>query len=234
MKTLALAATALTLGVVAASAQSQPGEGGMARLTPEQLATVRGIIKETLRRNCGRGSRSGLRISLPGSRRSSGMPLGPAIRARLAAEVRDGLADRLSDRVSDLRERTPASGSGRASGEIRAGADRLATLTPEQRAAVRGIIRERLPEELRDRLAERLADQLATLTPEQRDAVRTAIRARLAAEVREGLADRPAPCTTATLGYRGFMKLRTRRYSLMTTPTLAGRSSAARCIRCLA
>jgi hypothetical protein len=45
MKTLALAATVLTLGIGVASAQSQPGEGGSVMLTPEQRAAVRSIIK---------------------------------------------------------------------------------------------------------------------------------------------------------------------------------------------
>jgi hypothetical protein len=53
-------------------------------------------------------------------------------------------------------------------------------LTPEQRAAVRGIIRERLPDELREKLADRLVERLEMLTPEQRNAVRAAIGARLA------------------------------------------------------
>jgi hypothetical protein len=75
--------------------------------------------------------------------------------------------------------------------ELRQGlTDRLATLTPEQRAAVRTIVRERLPDELREKLADRLAERLEMLTPEQRNDVRAAIGARLAAEVREGLSDR--------------------------------------------
>jgi hypothetical protein len=112
-----------------------------------------------------------------------------AIKERLAVEVRDGLSDRLSERIGDLRERTPASSMG--TGDFRAGlADRLATLTPEQRAAVRSMVRERLPDELREKLADRLADRLDTLTPEQRNAVRAALRAKLAAEVRGGLSDR--------------------------------------------
>ena len=67
------------------------------------------------------------------------------------------------------------------------------TLTPEQRAAVRSVIRERLTDEMRDKLADRLSEGLATLTPEQRDAIRNAIRERLAVEVREGLSDRLMP-----------------------------------------
>ena len=67
------------------------------------------------------------------------------------------------------------------------------TLTPEQRAAVRSVIRERLADEMRDKLADRLSEGLATLTPQQRDAIRNAIRERLAVEVREGLSDRLMP-----------------------------------------
>ena len=44
--------------------------------------------------------------------------------------------------------------------------ERLATLTPEQRAAVRSSIRERLPDEMREKLADRLAERLEMLTPE--------------------------------------------------------------------
>jgi Spy/CpxP family protein refolding chaperone len=100
-------------------------------------------------------------------------------------------------------ERPQAAGiaSERVSEEIRARiADRLATLTPEQRAAVRSIIRERLADEMRERMADRIADRLAMLTPEQRDAVRSAIRQRLAAEVREGLSDRLADRLSDRLG----------------------------------
>ena len=48
MKKLALAATALTLGIAAASAQTQPGEGSTVMLTPEQRAAVRSIVRERL------------------------------------------------------------------------------------------------------------------------------------------------------------------------------------------
>ena len=48
MKRLALAITALTLGVAGASAQSQTGEGGPVMLTPEQRAAVRSIVRERL------------------------------------------------------------------------------------------------------------------------------------------------------------------------------------------
>ena len=118
-----------------------------------------------------------------------------AIGARLAIEVREGLSDRLSDKIGDLRERSPGSGfvMEQVSGEIRDRAsDRLATLTPEQRAAVRSIVRERLPDELREKVADRLAERLEMLTPEQRDAVRAALRERLGVEIREGLSDRVA------------------------------------------
>ena len=53
-------------------------------------------------------------------------------------------------------------------------------------------MRERIADELRERLPDRIADGLSQLTPEQRDALRTALRQRLAAEVREGLSDRLA------------------------------------------
>ena len=45
MKKLALTAAALTLGITAASAQSQPGESGTVMLTPEQRAAVRSIVR---------------------------------------------------------------------------------------------------------------------------------------------------------------------------------------------
>ena len=76
MKKLALAATALTLGIAAASAQSQPGEGGTIMLTPEQRAAVRSIVRERLPTSCGRSLQIGLRIGLKRSRQSSAMPSG--------------------------------------------------------------------------------------------------------------------------------------------------------------
>ena len=126
-----------------------------------------------------------------------------AIGARLAAEVREGLSDRLSEKIGDLRERSPGAGitMEQASGEIRGRvADRLATLTPEQRAAVRSIVRERLADELREKVADRLAERLEMLTPEQRDAVRAALRERLGVEIREGLSDRVADRLPGALG----------------------------------
>ena len=53
-------------------------------------------------------------------------------------------------------------------------------------------MRERIADDLRERLADRLADGLSQLAPEQRDALRTALRQRFAAEVRDGLPDRLA------------------------------------------
>ena len=83
--------------------------------------------------------------------------------------------------------------SERVSGEIRDRlADRLAQLTPEQRAMVRTVMRERIADELRERLADRIADGLSQLSPEQKDALRTALKQRIAAQVREGLSDRLA------------------------------------------
>jgi Spy/CpxP family protein refolding chaperone len=77
------------------------------------------------------------------------------------------------------------------SGEIRDRlAERLAQLTPEQRAFVRSVMKQRIADELQERLGDRIADGLAQLTPEQRDALRTALKQRLTAEVREGLSDR--------------------------------------------
>ena len=201
MKKLALTAAALTLGITAASAQSQPGESGTVMLTPEQRAAVRSIVKERLpdelREKLADRLADRLETLTPEQRNA----VRAALRARLAEEVRDGLSDRLSERIGDLRERTPGPGiiSERASGEGRGGLDRLATLTPEQRAAVRGIVRERLPDELREKVADRLADRLEMLTPEQRDAVRAAIKERLAVEVREGLSERVADRLQGTL-----------------------------------
>src|SRR5689334_7007699 len=169
MKKLALTAAALTLGITAASAQSQPGEGGTVMLTPEQRAAVRSIVKERLpdelREKLADRLADRLETLTPEQRNA----VRAAIRARLAEEVRDGLSDRLSERIGDLRERTPGSGiiSERASGEGRGGLDRLAALTPEQQAAVRGIVRERLPDELRDGVGERSGDGGETVTPEK-------------------------------------------------------------------
>jgi hypothetical protein len=188
MKTLGLAATVLTLGIATASAQTQPGEGGAVMLTPEQRAAVRSMVRERLpdelREKLADRLAERLETLTPEQRDA----VRAAIRERLAVEVRDGLSDRLSERIGDLRERSPASSM--ASGDFRAWlAERLATLTPEQRAAVRSTIRERLPDELREKLADRLAERLEMLTPEQRNAVKAALRARLAAEVRDGLSD---------------------------------------------
>jgi hypothetical protein len=69
------------------------------------------------------------------------------------------------------------------------------TLTPDQSAAIRALIKDRLAEEMRGSGGERVADAAAgviTLTPDQQAAVRSAIRGRIAAEMREGLADRLA------------------------------------------
>ena len=189
MKKLALAITALTLGVAGASAQSQTGAGGTVMLTPEQRAAVRSIVRERLPDELQEKLADRLAERLETLTPEQRNAVRAVIRARLAAEVREGLSDRLSERIGDLREGSP--GSGIASGEFRQGlTDRLATLTPEQRAAVRSIVRERLPDELREKLADRLAERLEMLTPEQRNAVRAAIGARLAIEVREGLSDR--------------------------------------------
>jgi predicted Fe-S protein YdhL (DUF1289 family) len=65
-------------------------------------------------------------------------------------------------------------------------------LTDEQRIAIRGLVKERLAIEFRERLAERLseaADELSALTPEQRTAIRNAVKTRLASAVGEGLPD---------------------------------------------
>ena len=154
MKRLALAVTALTFGVAGASAQSQTGEGGTAMLTPEQRAAIRSVIRERLpdelREKLADRLAERLEMLTPEQRNA----VRAAIGARIAAEVREGLSDRLSDKIGDLRERSPGSGfvMEQVSGEIRGrAADRLATLSPEQRAAVRSIVRERLPDELREK-----------------------------------------------------------------------------------
>jgi hypothetical protein len=70
-----------------------------------------------------------------------------------------------------------------------------ASLTPEQRSAIRTIIKDKLADEMRGGGGERLANAAAavkTLTPEQQAAVRSAIKNRVAAQLREGLADRVA------------------------------------------
>ena len=158
-------------------------------LTPEQRATVRSMVKERLpdelREKLADRLAERLEMLTPEQRNA----VRAAIKERLAVEVREGLSDRLAERIGDLRESSPASSLG--SGDFRAGlAERLATLTPEQRAAVRSTIRERLPDEMREKLADRLAERLEMLTPEQRNAVKAALKARLAAEVRDGLSDR--------------------------------------------
>jgi Arc/MetJ family transcription regulator len=173
MKKLGLVATVLTLGITAASAQTQPGEGGTVMLTPEQRATVRSMVKERLpdelREKLADRLAERLEMLTPEQRNA----VRAAIKERLAVEVREGLSDRLAERIGDLRESSPASSVG--SGDFRAAlAERLATLTPEQRAAVRSMIRERLPDEMREKLADRLAERLEMLTPEQRNAVKWA------------------------------------------------------------
>jgi hypothetical protein len=55
---------------------------------------------------------------------------------------------------------------------------------------IRGVIKKRIADERRERLAARISDQLAMLSPEQRAVIRAAIRRRLAAEVGQGLSDR--------------------------------------------
>jgi hypothetical protein len=88
-----------------------------------------------------------------------------------------------------------ALGLATASAQPRPEGDGATMLTPEQRSAIRNVIRERLGDEMRDRLAERLADEATgatTLSPEQRSAIRSAIRERLADEVRAGVAERLA------------------------------------------
>ncbi|HVY59117.1 MAG TPA: hypothetical protein VHA77_14795 [Xanthobacteraceae bacterium] len=79
-----------------------------------------------------------------------------------------------------------------ASAQLGPGGDTAATLSPAQRAAIRIAIRDRLADEMRQRLQDRLADvadELSALTPEQRAAVRSAIVARLGEEVQGGLPD---------------------------------------------
>src|SRR5437762_347842 len=150
MKKLALTAAALTLGITAASAQSQFGEGGTVMLTPEQRAAVRSIIKERLPDELREklADRLADRLeTLPPEQRSA---VWAALRARLAEEGRGRLCARLLERTVDLWATTAAAGivSERVASAIRAGGDgRIATLTPEQRAAVRSIVRERLPDE---------------------------------------------------------------------------------------
>ena len=65
-----------------------------------------------------------------------------------------------------------------------------AALTPEQRSAIRIVIVERLTDEMRNQLPQRLAEAaaaLSNLTPEQRTAIRNAISARLGDDIRDGL-----------------------------------------------
>src|SRR6185312_13195964 len=128
----------------------------LATLTPEQRAAIRSIVRERLpdelREKVADRLAERLDMLTPEQRDA----VRAAIRERLAVEVRDGLSDRLSERIGDLRERSSASSMG--SGDFRAGlAERLATLTPEQRAAVRSVVKEKLPNELQEKLADRLA-----------------------------------------------------------------------------
>ncbi len=90
-----------------------------------------------------------------------------------------------------------------ASAQVSPGADAVAALSPEQRTALRTAIAERLADEMRNRLPERLSEAAAgesSLTPEQRTAVRSAIRARLADDVREGLAEKLSAKLSERLG----------------------------------
>src|SRR5258705_2775435 len=95
--------------------------------------------------------------------------------------------------VSSIAVAVCAVGIPTASAQVSPEGSGAATLTPDQRAAIRIVIVERLTDEMQDRIPEGLAEAaaaLSTLTPEQRAAVRSAIRARFGDDVREGLAER--------------------------------------------
>src|SRR5262249_53451519 len=166
-----LAAAALALGLETASAQSGlpqstlQGTVTVPSLTPEQREAVRAAIKDRLADEF--RDRIGERLSDAAAVLNSLTPehrafVRSTIRQRVAAEIREGLADRLADRLGDLRA---GSGSGdlRATGsasdrigDLRASGSAAIALTPEQRAAVRGVIRQKLADEMRDRVGDDL------------------------------------------------------------------------------
>jgi hypothetical protein len=173
-----------------ASAPLQRGVDSAVTLTPEQRAVVRVVVRDELQDGLGNRIADWLGHLTPAQREA----LRSALKQGLAAEVREGLSDRIAD---GLGGESGSAESGivieRVSGKIRDNlSDRLAQLTPEQRAFVRTVMRERMADELRESLADRIADGFSLLTPEQRDALRTALKQRLAAEVREGLSERLA------------------------------------------
>ena len=78
-----------------------------------------------------------------------------------------------------------------------------AALTPEQRSAIRIVIVERLTDEMRNQLPQRLAEAaaaLSNLTPDQRAAIRSAISARLGEEIQEGLPQKLGESLAERLG----------------------------------
>jgi DNA-binding MarR family transcriptional regulator len=191
------------IAVGTAAAQMQRDGTGAVTLTPEQRAMVRAVIGESLADEMRERLADRIADALSQLSPEQREALRSTMRQRLAAEVREGLSDRLADRIAGGLGEHMASGitSERVSGEIRESlADRLAQLTPEQRAVVRNVIRERVADELRERLPERIAEGLSQLTPEQRQAVRSAIREGFAAEIREGLSDRLSNRLSGAIG----------------------------------
>jgi len=195
MKTLILgsvAATALVLSIGLASAQSQ--QDGSVTLTPEQRAIVRDVIREELQDRLGNRIADRLSQLSPAQREA----LRSVLKQRLSAEVREGIADRISDRLGAGSGSAVSGGersgitSERVSGEFRHPllGDRLAQLTPEQRAFVRMVMKEKIADELQERIADRIADGLSQLSPEQRDALRTALKQRMMLVIRQGIPDR--------------------------------------------
>jgi hypothetical protein len=174
-----VAAAALMLSVATASAQTSPDTGGAAALTPEQRAAIRMVIAERLKSEM---SQLPDRLSQAADTLSQLTPeqrtaIRAAIRARLTDDTRGGLPAALGERLADrLGIEVQVSPGG--------------AFSPDQLTKLRNAIHARLAEEMRERLADRLADAaatLASLSPEQRAQVLAAVSARLGDEVKDRL-----------------------------------------------
>ena len=174
-----VAAAALMLSVATASAQTSPGTGGTAALSPEQRAAIRIVIAERLKSEM---SQLPDRVAQAADTLSQLTPeqrtaVRAAIRARLTDDAREGLPATLGERVADrlgIEVQLPPGGA----------------FSPDQLTKLRNAIHARLAEEMRERLADRLADAaatLASLSPDQRAQVLAAVSARLGDEVKDRL-----------------------------------------------
>src|SRR3974377_99972 len=111
-----LAATALTIGIAATSAQSPEGNAAVT-LTPEQRDAIRNAIRERLAVEVREGLSDRLMPSFGQTGGGHGLAgaLTPEQRAAVRGIIRERLADEMRERMADRI------------------ADRLAMLTPEQR-----------------------------------------------------------------------------------------------------